>query len=148
MPRTKAPLSIIIVSILGFLLFGMFSSLQANDVKQYGTANWLTITWLIGYATLSLICLYNALRTQPSRYFLALSILTFGLAVFRATQIKWDEPLFCFIAPEEFAKRYPAGNETGGLIIMTLWLILIWFTNRRNERSLVSTKENAIQKRS
>ncbi len=138
MVKAKISISRIVVSILGFLLFGMFSSFQTNDVTQYGTAAWLMDAWLIGYAILAIICFYNVFRPLPSRYFLALSILTFGLAVFRATQINWNEPLFCFIAPEEFAKRNPAGNETGGLVIMTLWLLLMWFVNHRNERTTVS----------
>jgi len=136
MAARKSSIPLIIVSIVGFILFGLFSSFQANDVSQYGTAGWLTDTWLIGYALLALLCFYNAFRPIPSRYFLALSILTFGLAVFRATQIDWDNPLFCFTAPKEFAERNPAGNETGGLVIMTLWLLLMWFMNRKNERRL------------
>ena len=138
MKATKSHIIMIIVSLLGFLLFGLFSSVQTNDVSQYGTAIWLMDAWLIGYAILALLCFYNLFRPLPSRYFLALCILTFCLAVIRATQIDWNEPLFCFIAPEEFAKRNPAGNETGGLIIVTLWLLLIWFVNRRNERTAIS----------
>jgi len=138
MEVAKKSISLVVVSILGFLLFGMFSSLQTNDVTQYGTAVWLMDAWLIGYAILAILCFYNAFRPLPSRYFLALSILTFGMAVIRATQIDWSQPLFCFIAPEEFAKRNPAGNETGGLVIVTLWLVLMWFVNRKNERAAIS----------
>ena len=124
-----------ILSILGFLLFAMFSSLQANDVSQYGTALWLTDTWLVGYAILAFICLYNAIRPLPPRAFLILAGVTFALALFRGSQIDWSQPLFCFIAPEEFAKRYPAGNETGGLIIMTLWLLLLFWINKKSLRT-------------
>lgn len=123
-----------IFSILGFILFAMFSSFQANDVSQYGTAHWLTDTWLIGYALLSFICLYNAIRPLPPKFFLTLATITFALALFRGSQIDWSQPLFCFIAPEEFAKRNPAGNETGGLIIMTLWLLLLFWINKKSLR--------------
>ncbi len=134
MANNRSNIAVIITSLLGFGLFSMFSSLQGNDVTQYGTAKWLTYGWIVGYAILAILCFYNCFRRLPSRVFLALSILTFGLAVFRATQIDFSQPIFCFIAPEEFAKRYPAGNETGGLIIMTLWLLLMWYMNKRNER--------------
>ena len=127
-----------VVSLLGFLLFGFFASLQTNDVTQYGTAAWLMEAWLIGCARLAILCFYNGFRPLPSRYLLALAILGFGLAVFRGTQIDFSQPLFCFIAPEEFAKRNPAGNETGGLVIVTLWLLLMWFVNRKSERYAIS----------
>lgn len=120
-----------VISIAGFLLFAMFSSLQANDVGQYGTAQWLTYGWLIGYGILAFLCLYNAIRPLSPRVFLALAGVTFALALFRGSQIDWSQPLFCFIAPEEFAKRNPAGNETGGLAIMTLWLLLVWWASKR-----------------
>jgi len=119
------------ISILGFLLFAMFSSLQSNDVGQYGTAQILTYAWLIGYGLLAFLCLYNAIKPLPANVFLTLAGVTFALALFRASQIDFSQPLFCFIAPEEFAKRNPAGNETGGLIIMTLWLLLVWWTNKK-----------------
>jgi len=122
-------------SILGFLLFSMFSSFQSNDVSQYGTSLWLTDAWFIGYAVLALICLYNAIRPLKPKVFLALTGITLALAIFRGSQIDWSQPLFCFIAPEEFAKRNPAGNETGGLVIMTLWLVLLWWSNKRALRS-------------
>lgn len=125
-----------VVSILGFLLFAMFSSLQGNDVGQYGTAQWLTYAWIIGYGALAFICLYNALHPIKPRVFQILAGVTFALALFRASQIDWNQPLFCFIAPEEFAKRYPAGNETGGLIIMTLWLLLVCMANKKRLRNL------------
>jgi len=63
--------------------------------------------------------------------FLALAAITFALALFRGSQIDWDKPLFCFTAPKEFAERNPAGNETGGLIVMTLWLLTLWWANKR-----------------
>ncbi len=123
-----------IFSILGFLLFAMFSSLQANDDSQYGTSLWLTDSWLLGYGILSFICLYNTIRPLPPKVFLTLASITFALALFRGSQIDWSQPLFCFIAPEEFAKRNPAGNETGGLIIMTLWLLLLFWINKKSLR--------------
>ena len=122
-----------IISLIGFILFGLFSYLQANDIVQYGTAGWLTITWLVGYGLLSILCLINFFRPFPSRYIAYTAVTTFVLAIFRGTQIDFSQPLFCFIAPEEFAKRNPAGNETGGLVIVTIWIMLIWFTNRKAE---------------
>ena len=120
-----------ILSALGFLLFALFSSVQANDVSQYGTSGWLTDTWLIGYGILSLVCLYNTLRPLPAKTFLFLSGITFCLALFRGSQIDWEKPLFCFTAPAEFAERNPAGNETGGLIVITIWLLLLWCANNK-----------------
>ncbi len=127
----KRSVAQIVVSILGFLLFSMFSSLQANDVSQYGTSGWLTDTWLMGYAALAFICLYNAIRPLPAKTFLALAGVTLALAIFRGSQINWDSPIFCFTAPKEFAERNPAGNETGGLIIMTIWLLLLFWHNKK-----------------
>ncbi len=134
-PNKKAGMIQKIISIAGFLLFSMFSTLQGNDVGQYGTAQWLTYAWLIGYALLAFLCLFNALRPLPPRVFITLAGVTFALALFRASQIDWSQPLFCFTAPKEFADRNPAGNETGGLVIMTLWLLLVWWANKKFFRS-------------
>ena len=124
-----------ILSGLGFLLFAVFASVQTNDVSQYGTAGWLTDTWLIGYSILSIFCLYNALRPLPSKIFLVLAIITFTLAIFRGSQINWNNPLLCITAPKDFAERNPAGNETGGLIIITIWLLLLCWSNKRIVKS-------------
>lgn len=140
----KRSITQIVLSILGFLLFAMFSSLQANDVSQYGTAAWLTDAWLMGYASLALLCLYNAIRPLPAKVFLALAAITFALAIFRGSQINWNNPLFCFTAPKEFAERNPAGNETGGLIVMTLWLLLLFRSNKKQAASNTLTANTVL----
>lgn len=127
-------------SLIGFLLFAMFSSLQRNDVGQYGTDQWLTYGWVISYGILAFLCLINAIHPLSPRIFLTLASVTLALAIFRGSQIDWSQPLFCFTAPEEFAKRNPAGNETGGLIIMTLWLMLVWWTNRYKSKNTSSLR--------
>jgi len=144
-PKNKKIIVQRILSVIGFLLFALFSSVQANDVSQYGTSGWLTDTWLIGYGLLSLTCLYNTLRPLPAKTFLLLAGITFALAIFRGSQIDWTKPLFCFTAPKEFAERNPAGNETGGLIVMTFWLLLLWWANKRLN---LNQSDSTILKRS
>lgn len=121
-----------VVSILGFLLFVVFSSVQENDASEYGTAAWLTNTWLIGYALISLLCLFNTFRPLPFRNFLYLAGITFILSMYRGSQINWDTPLF-------FSEGDPSGNEAGGLMIISLWSLLLWWANRRLLKSKQTT---------
>lgn len=123
-----------IVSVVGAVLFGLFTSVQFNDVTQYDTAQWLTICWVIGYAIMTVLCIAALLKKPlPSKGFLYLALFVYALAIFRFTHIDWNEPLFCILSPEGDTKGNPAGNETGGLLILAIYLTLMWVFAKKNE---------------
>jgi len=125
-----------IVSVIGAVLFALFTSVQFNDVTQYDTAQWLTYCWILGYAIMAALCFAALLKKPlPSKGYLTLALIVFALAIFRFTQIDWSEPLFCILRPEGDTKGNPAGNETGGLLILTIYLTLMWVFAKRNERA-------------
>mgnify|MGYP000159156064 CR=1 FL=1 len=122
-----------IISILGAALFVAFASLQTNDVTQYHTASWLQQTWLLGYAVLALLFLYNAFKHVPAKTFYVLGVITLALTLFRGSQINWDLPLFCVLSPDDPAYQNPAGNETGGLLIVTAWTFLVAYFTKNSQ---------------
>lgn len=125
-----------ISSIIGAILFAGFASLQTNDVAQYNTAEWIQQAWLFGYAAVALLSIYNVFKYVPSKVFYAIGFISLGLTILRATQIHWELPLFCFLSPDDPANQNPAGNETGGLALVTLWtFIMAYLTQRQNAKS-------------
>ncbi len=125
----------IITSILGAAIFAAFASLQTNDVTQYHTANWLQQTWLFGYAVLTLLFLLNAFKPLPYKVFYTLGFIALALTIFRGSQIRWDLPLICFLSPDDPAYQNPAGNETGGLLIVTAWSFLVACFTKKSQTS-------------
>lgn len=99
--------------IIGALLFSLFSYWQKNDLDQYGTDLWQG--WLLTYALTALVCFISIFKKLPSWLYGTGAILAFAHACLRFLAIQLERGIF-------FVSDNPAGNETGGLLIIALWL--------------------------
>lgn len=111
--------------IIGFLIFSLFAYWQINDMEQYGTARTITILWFVSYTCIALLSLISAIYPFPKKLFWITASIPFIIALFRYTYIDWsyDNVLY--------NPSNPAANETGGLIAMTLWLLLLRKINKK-----------------
>ena len=108
-------------------VFALFCYWQFNDLQQYGTQLWYF--WVIGYGGVALTSLYSAWRPLPTALYLSGSAVALAGALMRFGDIQWDQTVF-------YNETNPAGNETGGLAIVALWLLFLgWKMGRRNHAS-------------
>jgi hypothetical protein len=97
-------------------IFSLFTYWQFNDLEQYGTGLWYA--WALTYGAVALVSLVSALRTLPRPLLLAGSALAAAVSLVRMTAIDWSGEIFN-------DETNPAGNESGGLIIVALWLVFL-----------------------
>jgi len=109
---------------IGVVLFGLFAYWQINDLGQYGTEWWQG--WLLTYAVTSLVCLVSLIKLLPKWAYWLGAIMAFTHAALRSLAIQFDETVL-------FNENNPAGNETGGLIIVCAWLIALAVWKRPKE---------------
>lgn len=112
--------------IFGFLVFSLFTYWQLNDATQYKTEQVLCLLWVTSYASIALLSLICAFRKLPNKAFLLLALVPFVIALFRFTYIDWNYDNVLY-NPDN-----PAANETGGLIIMALWLLALSKVNTKD----------------
>jgi len=95
-------------------MFSFFSYWQLNDLGQYGTEWWQG--WLLTYALTAVLCLASCfIKFSRWVYFVGAG-LAIVHAILRATAIQFEKTIL-------YNPSNPAGNETGGLIIVCLWLV-------------------------
>lgn len=107
-----------IACIIAGCLFCLFAYWQFNDSTQYDTALWEG--WVLLYAFTALLSFATAFRDLPRWIYAALSIGTVINAIYRFTAIQWEGKIL-------YNENNPAGNETGGLIIVALWAAFLWW---------------------
>lgn len=102
-------------------MFGFFSYWQLNDLGQYGTQWWQG--WLLTYACTAVLCAVTLGRRLPRWTYLTGAGLALAHAGLRFLAIQPDKTIL-------YNPSNPAGNETGGLLIVCLWLvgIALWKT--------------------
>jgi hypothetical protein len=105
-----------IACIVAFGVFGFFAYLQLNDAEQYGTELWLG--WVILYAGIAIVSLRTAWMPLPRSFYRVGAGMAVVAAAIRATAIEWGEPIL-------YNESNPSGNETGGLLIVAVWLALL-----------------------
>ena len=112
--------------IFGFLIFSLFTYWQLNDATQYHTDKILCFLWVASYAAIALLSLVCAFRNLPNKVFWISAAVPFVIALFRFSYIDWsyDNVLY---NPDN-----PAANETGGLIIMAIWLLVLRNLNTKD----------------
>ena len=107
-----------IACLLAAAVFCLFTYWQLNDLEQYGTRLWYG--WVLAYGAVAVISLVSAQRPLPAPGLLAGAGLALVASLIRATAIEWDAKIF-------YNESNPAGNETGGLMIVAIWLgFLCW----------------------
>lgn len=116
----------IIIGTLGFIIFSLFTYWQRNDATQYDTDQLLCALWIASYAYIALLSLACAFFRMPSKLFWFSAAIPFIIALFRFTYIDWsyDNVLY---NPDN-----PAANETGGLLVMALWLLVLRKVNSKD----------------
>ena len=97
-------------------LFALFSYWQFNDLEQYGTQLWLG--WTLLYAFVSALSLFSAWQRLPRLLYWSAAIAIGLMAAFRSLEI--DSTAGILNNPHN-----PAGNETGGLLLLALWLAFL-----------------------
>ena len=78
--------------------------------------------WVLTYGSVAAVSALSALRRLPAALYAAGSAVAVTAALVRARGIDWTGPIL-------YNESNPAGNETGGLLVVGLWLAaLAWST--------------------
>ena len=97
-------------------VFGLFTYWQFNDLEQYGTQFWYG--WVLTYGATALASLVSAWRSLPRALCGASALAALIAAAIRFGSIEWDTKIL-------YNESNPAGNETGGLVIVGLWFAFL-----------------------
>jgi hypothetical protein len=101
---------------LAAAIFSLFTYWQFNDLEQYGTQFWYA--WVLAYGATALVALLSARRDLPRPLYIGSAACAFVAAVIRFTSIDWNGKIF-------YNETNPAGNETGGLMIVSFWFAFL-----------------------
>jgi hypothetical protein len=101
---------------LAAAIFSLFTYWQFNDLEQYGTQFWYA--WVLAYGATALIALLSARRDLPRPLYIGSAACAFVAAAIRFTSIDWNAKIF-------YNETNPAGNETGGLMIVGFWFAFL-----------------------
>jgi hypothetical protein len=97
-------------------MFSFFSYLQFNDLEQYGSQLWYG--WVLVYGATAFLALLSARRALPRPLYIGSAACAFVAAAIRFTSIDWNARIF-------YNETNPAGNETGGLMIVGFWFAFL-----------------------
>jgi hypothetical protein len=112
-----------IACILAAVVLGVFTLWQFNDLSQYGTSLWQG--WVLIYGAAALVSLISAFKALPTWFYLVAAVAFCAHAILRGIHIQPERTIL-------FNEDNPAGNETGGLILLTAWFgFLTWQSTRR-----------------
>lgn len=107
-------------------LFSLFSYWQLNDLEQYGNSLWLG--WVLLYAATAGLSLISAYRLLPlSLYWSAAGLAAVG-ALLRISAIEFDVSII-------HNPSNPAGNEAGGLLVVSAWLFFLGLRRKTSRAS-------------
>ena len=105
-----------ILGAIGAVLFSLFAYWQLNDLAQYGNPWWSG--WLLTYAFTAVLCLVSFFVLLPRWVCWGAAVIAIVHAVIRSSAIQPENKIL-------YNPDNPAGNETGGLIVVCIWLVLI-----------------------
>lgn len=108
-------------------VFAVFTYWQFNDLEQYGTRLWLG--WVFAYGSVAVVSAVSWRRPLPRSLYGAGAVAAALAAAIRMTDIVWDGPIL-------YNESNPAGNETGGLLIVGVWLTLLAY--RAADRAVIN----------
>lgn len=107
---------------VGVVLFSLFSYWQLNDLGQYGTEWWQG--WFLTYLLTAIVSGVSFFIILPRWVYAGCALLALGHAVLRSFSIQTEETIL-------YNPDNPAGNETGGLIIVCLWFLALTLWKRK-----------------
>lgn len=110
-----------IYCVIGAILFSLFGYWQLNDLGQYGTQWWQG--WLLTYLFTALVNAVTVFKRLPKFVYFGAAALALAHAVYRSFSIQFQETVL-------YNPENPAGNETGGLLIVCIWLCVLGFWKR------------------
>lgn len=116
-----------ITCLVAATLFILFTYWQLNDVTQYHTERTIAFLWVSSYASIALLSAICAFKKLPQKIFLIAATIPLIIAAFRFTYIDWNYDNVLY------NPNNPAANETGGLLIIALWLISLHIINRKQK---------------
>ena len=103
------------------IVFVQFTYWQLNDLTQYNTELWYL--WVATYGVCCLLSLASWWVALPRVLYAMISGVALIAAVIRLQSIEWDHTIL-------FNPNNPAGNETGGLLVIAVWMgLLAWTQN-------------------
>ena len=99
-------------------VFAQFTYWQFNDMQQYHTELWYA--WVFAYGLICVVSLLSWKKPLPRILYISLGSLAVIATLVRLQSIEWDGAIL-------YNPNNPAGNETGGLLIIALWMgALAW----------------------
>lgn len=99
-------------------VFALFTYWQFNDLKQYETELWYG--WVAAYGLCALISLASYFKRLPVIVYISVVAVSLAAAVVRVQAVEWSHEIL-------YNPNNPSGNETGGLLVVALWMgILAW----------------------
>lgn len=110
------------VCILMGLMFCLFTYWQLNDLNQYETERWYL--WVVAYAICAVVSLASYFKRLPLAVYAAIGAAALVAAIIRVQSIEWENTIL-------YNKNNPSGNETGGLLIIVIWMGVLIATRKR-----------------
>lgn len=102
-------------------VFCLFTYWQLNDLDQYHTEMWYL--WVAAYGLCALISVASYFRRLPAVVYIAAAVGAVTAAVVRVQAVEWHKTIL-------YNPDNPSGNETGGLLVVALWMGVLTWTRR------------------
>jgi len=113
------------VSLVMALLFSLFTYWQLNDLNQYHTEKWYL--WVGAYALCALISVVSFFMRLPVAIYLSMAAAALAAGVIRIQGVEWSKKVL-------YNTENPSGNETGGLLIVVIWMVILAFRRRTSTK--------------
>ena len=107
------------------LLFSLFTYWQLNDLNQYHTEKWYL--WVGAYALCALISVVSFFMRLPVAIYLSMAAAALAAGVIRIQGVEWSKKVL-------YNTENPSGNETGGLLIVVIWMVILAFRRRTSTK--------------
>jgi len=100
------------------ILFCLFTYWQMNDLDQYHTEKWYL--WVGAYALCAVISIVSFFRRLPRAVYISVAVTALVGGVVRVMSVEWSKKIL-------YNVDNPSGNETGGLLIVAIWMVILAF---------------------
>lgn len=113
------------VCLLMALVFGLFTFWQFNDLDQYHTEKWYL--WVAAYGLCALISAASFFKRLPVIVYISVIVAAVTAAVVRIQAVEWSREIL-------YNPDNPSGNETGGLLVVAIWMAVLAWSRRAPAR--------------